>query len=102
MAEIIWSLPALEDLDAIADYVALVNPQSAKLLVKRVTERIGQLKVSPNIGAIPTGLEETRYRILIEPPVHIYYRVEEETIFIVYIMRDRQQFRLIDLIKRDF
>ena len=29
MAEVIWTEPALTDLDAIADYIALENPEAA-------------------------------------------------------------------------
>jgi plasmid stabilization system protein ParE len=30
MAEVIWAEPALNDLDAIADYIALDNPEAAR------------------------------------------------------------------------
>jgi len=33
MAEVIWTEPALGDLDAIADYIALENPDAARRLV---------------------------------------------------------------------
>ena len=42
MAEIVWTEPALNDLDAIADYIALENPAAASELVRRVFERIEQ------------------------------------------------------------
>jgi plasmid stabilization system protein ParE len=32
MAEVIWTEPALNDLDAIADYIALDNPEAAMAL----------------------------------------------------------------------
>ncbi|HET6891419.1 MAG TPA: type II toxin-antitoxin system RelE/ParE family toxin [Pyrinomonadaceae bacterium] len=36
MAEIVWTEPALSDLDAIADYIAVENPEAAKRLVRKV------------------------------------------------------------------
>jgi hypothetical protein len=42
MAEIIWTEPALSDLDAIADYIALDNPQAAQRLAQRVFEHMEQ------------------------------------------------------------
>ena len=33
MAELIWTEPALQDLDAIVDYIALVDPLAARRLV---------------------------------------------------------------------
>lgn len=38
MAELIWTEPALQDLDAIADYIALDKPEAARQLVKRDRE----------------------------------------------------------------
>lgn len=38
MAEVIWSEPALNDLDAIADYIALDNPEAARRLVQKIFE----------------------------------------------------------------
>lgn len=36
MAKVVWAEPALSDLDAIADYIALDNPHAARELVHRV------------------------------------------------------------------
>jgi plasmid stabilization system protein ParE len=36
MAEVIWTDAALSDLDAIADYIALDNPDAAKFLFRRL------------------------------------------------------------------
>jgi toxin ParE1/3/4 len=37
MAELIWTEPALSDLEAIADYIALDDAQAARRLVQRVS-----------------------------------------------------------------
>ena len=47
MARLIWTEPALQDLDAIADYIALDNPQAAKALVQRVFQHVEQLTTQP-------------------------------------------------------
>ena len=43
MARIIWTEPALQDLDEIADYISLDKPNAARRLVQRVFERVGQV-----------------------------------------------------------
>ena len=43
MAQVIWAEPALNDLDAIADYIALDNPTAASELVQRVFRHVDQL-----------------------------------------------------------
>jgi toxin ParE1/3/4 len=40
MAELIWTEPALQDLDAIADYITLDKPLAARGLVARVFEHV--------------------------------------------------------------
>ena len=40
MAELIWTKPALHDLDAIADYIALDNPLAARWLVQRMLQHV--------------------------------------------------------------
>ena len=40
MAQIIWTEPALSDLDAIADYIALDKPEAARRLVQRVFKHV--------------------------------------------------------------
>jgi len=40
MAEVIWAEPALNDLDAIADYIALDNPEAARRLVQKIFEHV--------------------------------------------------------------
>ena len=43
MAKVIWTEPALSDLDAIADYIALDNPKAAREFVLRVFSHVEQL-----------------------------------------------------------
>ncbi|MFN3586592.1 MAG: type II toxin-antitoxin system RelE/ParE family toxin [Moraxellaceae bacterium] len=43
MAEIVWTEPALAELDAIADYIAIENPAAAADQVQRVFRHVSQL-----------------------------------------------------------
>ena len=76
MAEIIWTEPALSDLEAIADYIALDNPEAAKALVQRVFRRVEQLARYPKSGSKPAELKGWRYRQIVESPCRIFYRHE--------------------------
>ena len=44
MAEVIWTEPALQELDAIAEYIALDDPAAASLLVKTVLDKTKRLQ----------------------------------------------------------
>ena len=101
MAEIIWTEPALDDLDAIAEYIALDKPVAAKRLVRQVFVRVEQLKIFPMSGGKPRELDGTPYRQLVIRPLRIFYRISGEKVYLVYIMRGEQRFRLTDVTERE-
>ena len=47
MAEVVWAEPALNNLDAIADYIALDNPEAARRLVKKIFQHVDHLQSHP-------------------------------------------------------
>ena len=101
MARIAWTEPALQDLDEVADYISLDKPDAARRFVHRVFERIGQLAAHPKSGSVPAELNGTPYRQLVIPPVRIFYREQNEVVYIVYVMRGERLFRNDDLLERD-
>jgi plasmid stabilization system protein ParE len=105
MAEVIWTEPALQDLDAIADYIALDNPLAARRLVQRVFEHVAQLEAHPESGSHPLELRRSsrRYRQMVEPPCRVFYRYERasERVFVLYVMRAEMRLRKSRLSKRD-
>jgi len=101
MARIIWTEPALQDLDGIADYISLDKPEAARKFLQRVFERIEQLRNHPESGSAPAELQGTPYRQLVIPPVRIFYRAQSEVVYIVYVMRGERLFRNDDLMERD-
>jgi toxin ParE1/3/4 len=90
MAEVVWTEPALSDLDAIADYIALDNPQAAKQLVQKVFRHVEQLAGHPKSGSKPAELKGWRYRQIVEPPCRVLYRHERAQVFILHVMRSEQ------------
>ncbi|NOX98712.1 MAG: type II toxin-antitoxin system RelE/ParE family toxin [Verrucomicrobia bacterium] len=95
MAELIWTDPALSDLDRIADYIAIDNPEAAQALVKRVFAHVEQVIENPESGSIVRELRSLRaYRQIVEPPCRVLYRIADEgKIYIVHVMRGEQLLR---------
>lgn len=93
MAGIVWSEPALGDLDAIADYIALENPVAAAELVKRVFDHIKQLADHPESGSRPQELGRSRYRQIVEPPCRVFYRYDGHRVFVLHVMRSERLLR---------
>jgi len=101
MAEIIWTEPALSDLDTIADYIAIENPEAASELVRRVFEHVEQLEAHPDSGSKPPELKRSRYRQIVEPPCRVFYRHDGQTVFVLYVMRSERLLRKGRLTSRD-
>lgn len=93
MAEVIWTEPALGDLDAIADYIALDNPEAAKVLVQTVFRHVRQLADHPKSGSKPQELKGWRYRQIVESPCRVFYREEGPRVFILHLMRGERLLR---------
>ena len=101
MAEVIWAEPALSDLDAIADYIALDNSDATRRLVRRVFERVGQLQAHPESGSKPRELKGWRHRQIVEPPCRIFYRYDGRRVYILYVMRAERLLRRRRLVARE-
>ena len=94
MAKIIWTEPAVADLDAIADYIAIENPVAAADVVKNVLRHVSQLKAHPESGSRPKELgAKSRYRQLVEPPCRIFYRFDGKIVYILHVMRSERLLR---------
>jgi toxin ParE1/3/4 len=101
MARLIWTEPALSDLDAVADYIALDNPAAASHLVERVFRSVDRLERFPNSGKCPPELPESPYREVIVSPCRVFYRVEGDAVFLLHVMRAERLLRLFLLEERN-
>jgi addiction module RelE/StbE family toxin len=100
MAKVVWTEPALSDLEAIADYIALDNPKAARDLVRRVFAHVQQLVAHPKSGSKPAEIRGGRYRQIVEPPCRVFYRHDENRVYILYVMRSERRLRPLLLTRR--
>ena len=101
MAQVIWTEPALSDLDAIADYIALDKPDAARRLVCRVFETAKHLARFPKIGRRLAEIPNSIYREISVAPCRIFYRYDERKVYIIFIMRAEREFKEIYLEQRE-
>jgi toxin ParE1/3/4 len=93
IVDIVWTEPALQDLDAIADYIALDNPDAARGLVEEVFKKVARLADFPLSGRCPPELPNSVYRELVIPPCRVFYRNDQSRVFVLYVMREERQLR---------
>ncbi|GAB3315873.1 type II toxin-antitoxin system RelE/ParE family toxin [Luteimonas notoginsengisoli] len=93
MAEIIWTEPALADLDAVADYIAIESPAAAADLVRRIFRHVEQLAEHPDSGSRPAELKRSRYRQIVESPCRVFHRHDGQKVFVLHVMRSERLLR---------
>jgi len=93
MAQIIWTGPALSDLNEIAEYIALDKPGAASYLVQKVFLKTEHLEKFPESGRKPPELKKSRCKEIIVDPCRIFYRIEQEKVYILYVMRSERKLR---------
>jgi len=94
MARIIWTEPALQELDEIADYISLDDPRAAKKLVQECFNRIDYLTEHPKSGKALAEFEASVYREIVLPPCRIFYRIDGEIVYIIHVIREEQLLHL--------
>lgn len=99
MAAIVWTQPALSQLNDIAEYIALDDPLAARHLVARVFSKAEPLADCPQSGRNPPELPGSIYRERVLPPCRIFYRVEDQRVLILFVMRVERQLRTFMLEK---
>ncbi len=93
MAEVIWTAPALNDLNEIAEYIALSNLPPAKKLTLKIFDKITRLEAHPESGKIPLELESLNYREIIVNPYRIFYKTDNNQLYILHVMRQERELR---------
>ena len=93
MAEVIWTEPALQESDAIAEYIALDDPAAASLLIKTVLDKTKRLQDFPRSGRIPPELPNSVYREIVVPPCRIFYRLDDTRVFLLFVLREERLLR---------
>ncbi len=93
MAQLIWTEPALLDLDETANYIALDDPSAAAKTIRKKIDRVDRLITYPNSGKRPAELPRTPYREIVVPPCRIFYRTEKDQVIILHVMRSERLLR---------
>tara|TARA_R110002110_G_scaffold415283_1_gene649055 strand:- start:93 stop:404 length:312 start_codon:yes stop_codon:yes gene_type:complete len=93
VAQVIWTDPALDQLEEIAEYIAFDKPDAASNLVKAIFSNVERLELFPESGHEPSELPNSIYRELYVRPCRIFYRNEHDVVLILHVMREERQLR---------
>lgn len=94
MAQVVWTEPALNEMDEIAEYIAINNFQAAQRFIQAIFKRVDQLKNHSKSGReVPELPKNSIYREVVVEPCRVFYRIEGTKIIIIYVMRSERVLR---------
>ncbi|MFT6916167.1 MAG: toxin ParE1/3/4 [Motiliproteus sp.] len=93
MAKVVWTEPALDNINDIAEYIAVSNPVAAKQLVSTLFDKVDRLEMFLESGRIVEEVKELGYREVVVNPCRIFYKIEKETVFILHVLRQERDLR---------
>jgi toxin ParE1/3/4 len=88
MMTIRWTPTALNDLEAVYDYIARDNADAASAMIPRIVSGIDALVRNPELGRIG---REAGSRELIVVPYRVIYRVRDSTVEILNIVHSARR-----------
>lgn len=88
--EIIWRRSAVNDLDAIREYIADDNPDAAQRVAAAIEAAVDPLADHPELGRAGR-VEGTRELVVPGLPYIVAYRVREETVRILAVIHTSRQ-----------
>ena len=83
--EIIFTVPAQEDLRAIKQYICCDNFEAAQQVVEHIIDSVKKLKDNPSIGRAGRVLR-TRELVIPKYPYIVPYQVRENTIYVLRVL----------------
>ena len=90
MAQIIWTLRAINDLDSIAEYIASDSEYSAQKFVKELIHKADSLLSYPERGRpIPENIPD-KYRQILHKSYRIIYKLEKKNIIIASVYHQKK------------
>ena len=88
--QITWHRRARQDLQAVREYIAAVNPGAARQVAQRILQAVGLLVEQPSLGR-PGRVPETRELVITGTPYIVAYRVVDDTIVILRVLHGARQ-----------
>jgi toxin ParE1/3/4 len=92
--EVVWSPRAVEDVEAIALYIAADSTSYAAAVVKKIVDTTRRLSGFPFAGRIVPEFGEENIREKLVYSYRIIYRIQDETITIAAVIHGK---RLLEL-----
>ena len=87
---IVWSKRAVQDLEAVAEYIAADSPAYASVVLKKIVNQTRILAEFPNTGRKVPEFDEENLRELLVYSYRIIYRIQRDDVLIVAVIHGKR------------
>jgi plasmid stabilization system protein ParE len=95
--KIIWTIPAVSDLESIRDYIARDSEFYAARMVAKIMERVKSAAKSPLLGQVVTEFNDNSIRERYVQKYRLVYRVKPDSIVVLAIIHGARDAGAINL-----
>jgi toxin ParE1/3/4 len=88
--EIRWSVPAVEDLERICEWIERDNPEAARSIARTIYHECARLKNFPNLGRASSRMKGRRELVFAPLPYVVIYQVKPDAIEISRVFHGAQ------------
>ncbi|MGB3533752.1 MAG: type II toxin-antitoxin system RelE/ParE family toxin [Microcoleaceae cyanobacterium] len=92
--QVVWSPRAIDDIDAIAAYIARDSVSYAAAVVQRIIEVTRDLNDAPSSGALVQEFGDETIRELFAYTYRIIYQIEGEMVTVLTVIHGKQLLQL--------
>jgi addiction module RelE/StbE family toxin len=92
VTRLVWTRPALEDVQQIHDYIARDSPWYAHLVAQQLFAAVERLSAHPLSGRVVPELELATVREVIAALYRIVYRVRADVLEILTVVHSARRF----------
>jgi toxin ParE1/3/4 len=93
MAEVIWSPNAVDDLDAIGEYIARDSVDAACVFVSRLIDAVEHLQQFPRSGRVIPEVGDENCREVVYGAYRLMYRLEGEDVWITGVVHAARKWK---------
>ena len=87
---VVWSRRALQDVEAIAEYIAEDSPAYAAVVVKNIVQQTRQLPQFPRSGRKVPEFDDENIRELLAYSYRIIYRLQQDEVLIAPVIHGKR------------
>ncbi len=91
MRKLIWTDPAVDDLQAIFDYISKDSEYYASVFIGELIQSVEKLIEFPDIGRIVPEYQRKDIRELIVQSYRIIYQIEQKRVLILTVVHGRRE-----------